>query len=276
MEKTAPSARLYRFGVFEADARSGELRKNGVKLRLQEQPFQILLRLLRHPGEVVTREELRQQLWPADTFVDFDHSLNTAIGKLREAVGDSASSPRFLETLPKRGYRFLAPVQAVEEGGTDTPASADGLLPAVPEPVSAGVPAHPGLPTAPRPRLRLLFALLQVMYLAIYAVACTRLEDVSHMLRRSLGYERLWIAVLVTAVIGIATRLYLLSAVSFDFRGLGGQFKRLWLFLLLMDTLWALAPFFLAPQIGFGAAFAMCAALLMSPFAQRTLIRMAY
>ncbi len=98
---------VVRFGAFEADLHSGELRKQGVKIKLQEQPFQILSMLLEHPGAVVTREELRSKLWPADTFVDFDHSLNKAINKLREALGDSADNPRFIETLAKRGYRFM-------------------------------------------------------------------------------------------------------------------------------------------------------------------------
>ncbi len=113
MNQTEPSSaslRLVRFGVFEVDLESGELRKNGLKVKLQEQPFQILAMLLERPGEVVTREELRQKLWSADTFVDFDHSLNAAIKKLRQAVGDSADSPRFVETLARRGYRFIAPV----------------------------------------------------------------------------------------------------------------------------------------------------------------------
>jgi TolB-like protein/DNA-binding winged helix-turn-helix (wHTH) protein/Tfp pilus assembly protein PilF len=102
-----------RFGSFEMDLRAGELRKHGVRIRLQAQPFQILGMLLERPGEVVTREELRQALWPGDTFVDFDHGLNNAINRLREALGDSAESPRFLETLPRRGYRFIAAVEAV-------------------------------------------------------------------------------------------------------------------------------------------------------------------
>jgi len=99
-----------RFSVFELDLRAGELRRNGSKIRLQEQPFQILVTLLEHPGEVVTREELRSKLWPADTFVDFDHSLNAAIRRLRDALGDSADRPRFVETVARRGYRFIAPV----------------------------------------------------------------------------------------------------------------------------------------------------------------------
>src|SRR5438270_3862891 len=105
---------IVRFGTFEVDVRSGELRKQGVRVKLQEQPFQVLDVLLKCPGEVVTREELRNQNWPPDTFIDFDNSLNTAINKLREALGDSAENPRFIETLPRRGYRFIAPVTGVD------------------------------------------------------------------------------------------------------------------------------------------------------------------
>jgi len=101
-----------RFGSFEVDLRAGELLREGVRIRLQEQPFQILVMLLEHPGQVVTREELRDKLWPADTFVDFDHGLNKAINKLREALGDSAESPHFIETLAKRGYRFTASLES--------------------------------------------------------------------------------------------------------------------------------------------------------------------
>ncbi len=103
-----------RFGVFEVDLRAGELRKHGLQVRLQEQPFQVLATLLEHSGEVVTREELQKKLWPADTFVDFDHGLNKAINKIREALGDSAESPRFVETVARRGYRFLAEVKVAD------------------------------------------------------------------------------------------------------------------------------------------------------------------
>jgi Tol biopolymer transport system component/DNA-binding winged helix-turn-helix (wHTH) protein len=105
----------YRFGTFELDARTGELRREGVKLRLQEQPFLILKKLLANPGGVVIREDLQATLWPADTFVDFDTSLNTAIKRLREALGDSADLPVFIETIPRRGYRFIAPVETIDK-----------------------------------------------------------------------------------------------------------------------------------------------------------------
>src|SRR3974390_892917 len=103
---------VYRFGVFELDARSGELRRSGIKLRLQDQPYTVLLKLLENAGQTVTREQLRSTLWPADTFVDFETGLNTTIKRLRETLGDSAENPTFIETVPKRGYRFIAPVTA--------------------------------------------------------------------------------------------------------------------------------------------------------------------
>jgi Tol biopolymer transport system component/DNA-binding winged helix-turn-helix (wHTH) protein len=113
MSANQTSPKVIRFGVFEVDPQAEELRKNGVKLRLRGQSFQVLAMLLERPGEVVTREELQQRLWPDGTFVDFDHSLNTAINKIREVLGDSAENPRFVETLARRGYRFIAPVDEV-------------------------------------------------------------------------------------------------------------------------------------------------------------------
>ncbi len=110
-EKAKP---VYRFGPFMVDARAGELYKRGKKNRVQQQPMQVLAALLEKAGDVVTREELRAGIWPADTFVDFEHSLNTAIKKLRKALGDNAARPKYIETLPRRGYRFLAEVEKAE------------------------------------------------------------------------------------------------------------------------------------------------------------------
>ena len=110
---SSPSV-VYRFGVFELDGNSGELRRGGVKQKLQDQPFHVLLALLERPGEVVAREDLQHALWPADTYVDFETGLNTAIKRLREVLGDSAESPTFIGTIPKRGYRFLAAVNKLD------------------------------------------------------------------------------------------------------------------------------------------------------------------
>src|SRR5450631_1349604 len=108
--------RIFRFGVFEFDGNTGELRKDGkVRPRLQGQPLEVLLLLIERSGQVVTREDLRLQLWPADTFVDYDHSLNAAVNKLREALSDSADNPRFIQTIPRRGYRFIASIEVVSD-----------------------------------------------------------------------------------------------------------------------------------------------------------------
>src|SRR6476620_4427388 len=107
MAGDADQSRTVRFGAFEVDLRTGELRKNGLKIKLQDQSFRVLIILLRHAGDVVTREELRRELWSNDTFVDFDHGLNAAVRRLRDALDDSAENPRFIETLPRHGYRFI-------------------------------------------------------------------------------------------------------------------------------------------------------------------------
>ncbi len=104
---------VYRFGVFELNLAARELRKHGVRIRLPGQPFSILSVLVEKPGEVVTREEIQQKLWTSDTFVDFDHSLNSAVKKLRAALGDSPENSRYIETVPRVGYRFVAPVEEV-------------------------------------------------------------------------------------------------------------------------------------------------------------------
>ena len=260
-----PERKIFRFGVYEADALTGELRKGGARLRLQEQPFQVLVMLLERPGELVTREEIRERLWGAETFVDFDHSLNTAINKLRETLNDSASEPRYIETLARRGYRFIAAVEAAGSAGaapaTETPsreASADSL------------------PSAPRGAVRFLLGLIQVMYLSFYLAALAKLAAIGAIAEAARLPGGLPELAAAAAVLGIPLRLYLLSATAFDYRGLGGKFRRLFPYLFALDVLWALAPFLLMGKIGFGLAFASTAALLYVPFSQRTLVRMGY
>src|ERR1700733_4257770 len=130
----APASRLLRFDSFELDVRAAELRKGGIKLRLQGQPIQVLAKLLSCSGELVTREELRAEIWPAETFVDFDHSLHNAISRIREVLGDSAETPRYIETLPRRGYRFIRPVEKV---GIPEPQQLPVSEPAVAVPIEA-------------------------------------------------------------------------------------------------------------------------------------------
>ncbi len=175
MEVTGPAAPklrptgVLRFGVFEVDPHLGELRKNGLKVKLTGQPFQVLAMLLERPGEVVAREDLQKRLWPADTFVDFDHSLNTAINKIREALGDSAESPRFVETVPRRGYRFIAPVESIGLAGVEP-----SLPPA--QEVPLGQPGRAGEATEPplRKRWPLATAGAAIVVAAVLAYLLTR------------------------------------------------------------------------------------------------------
>jgi DNA-binding winged helix-turn-helix (wHTH) protein len=290
MPDASPTAKIVRFGVFEADLVTGELRREGLRVRLQEQPFQVLAMLLERPGELVTREEMQKRLWPADTFVDFDHSLNTAVNKLREALSDAAANPRFVQTVARRGYRFIAPLQRPEDApGVSTEAPAQSVLPSMTAAANAEpantleerAPLHPELeiPVPRRGLTRGLFALIQGMYLIFYVVALARLGEVHRIADLFLpGRWTLVIVagVLVTAGVGIPLRCYLLSAVGFDHQRLGEKFERLFPGILALDQLWAAAPFLLMEWIGFGAAFAACAALLYLPFAERSLLRMAY
>jgi cholera toxin transcriptional activator len=267
---------IFRFGAYEADPGSGELRKAGVRLRVQEQPFQVLLVLLERPSEVITREELRQKLWPADTFVDFDHSLNTIINKLRDALSDSAANPRFIETLARRGYRFLAPVQFVAQDSAAAQAELTGAA-AFPKPLSpvTVLTRAEDVPAVRRRYVRVLFFLIQVMYLSFYVTALALLPRVQELLERTLGYPAWAMTLLiVSAVIGLPIRLYLTSAVVFDLSRLSRKFHRLFPVTFPLDELWALSPFLLAPQIGVGLALAATAALIYVPFAQRTLLLM--
>src|SRR5580692_2366453 len=117
-------ARLYRFGIFEVDSTTGELRRKGVRVKLHSQPFQVLLMLVERPGEIVTREEICRELWPDGTFVDYEHSVNSAVNRLREALGDKATNPRFIETLARRGYRFVAPVDRIDPASAPIPTPA--------------------------------------------------------------------------------------------------------------------------------------------------------
>ena len=272
-------AGLLRFGVFEVDLAAGELRKNGARVRLQEQPFQVLTALLQNAGQVVTRDHLREKIWPADTFVDFDHSLNTAVNKIRESLGDSASSPRFVETLARRGYRFIASVDSVAApAAISSPRAKDGDIRTA---LAPEIALHPDLhvPVPRRGPVRALFAVIQVMYLAFYVSGLAHLHDADRVVSSFLpGWRALLIVgvILVTGSVGIPLRFYLLSAIAFDFRKLAGTFGRLFPFVLVFDQLWALSPFLLLPQIGVGLAFAATAALLYVPFSERTLVRMAY
>jgi DNA-binding winged helix-turn-helix (wHTH) protein len=284
--------RLFRFGVFELDTATGELTKEGRNCpRIRDQALLILSMLLEKPGELVTREELRERLWSADTFVDFDHGLNTAMNQIRNALGDAATNPRFIQTLPRRGYRFIAPVQAVTRegaavsGGGKQGAFSDAAAKRESGSASARADAVEGrsailsdaadLPVMGSKATRILFALIQIMYLSFYVVCLARLAAVEAALRASENLSALLFGgVVLTAVVGIPVRLYLLTAAAMNYPGLSAKFRRLFPFVLVLDELWALAPFLLVAQIGVGLAMASTAALLFLPFSQRALLLM--
>jgi cholera toxin transcriptional activator len=255
---------IVRFGTFEANVATHELRKRGHRVRLQDQPFAVLTALLERPGTVVTREELREKLWLADTFVDFDHSLNTAINKIREVLDDSATTPRFIETVARRGYRFLAEVRYEADVS-----KADEFPSRLKLRTRSELIADRGL-------VRVLFALLQIMYLAFYVESLLHWRALDRIEIFDIGAPLLPVLVMVTAAVGIALRFYLISSVAFDHPQLGVKFHKIFLGILSFDLLWAVAPFLIIEKIGFGPAFGATAALLYVPFAERTLVRMAY
>lgn len=281
----------YKFDDFEADLRAAELRRGGNRLKLQLQPFQVLVALLERPKEVITRDELRQRLWPQDTFVDFDHGLNTAMVKLRDVLGDSASKPKYIETIAKRGYRFLAEAEAIsDQPATATPkrsplAETAPLATAISTASSPGPVADPseiqveddsGLPRSSRTTARVLFTLTQIMYLIFYLSALFRWENTyqaAFNAWRNVGTAA-FVIYLTTAMAGLAIRLYLISATAMDYHLLGKKYQILTPAVFVLDMIWALSPLLIADRIGFGFALGACAALIYMPFAQRTLMRM--
>ena len=262
------------------------MRKDGkTRPRLQGQPLGVLLELLHRPGELVSREELRQRLWPADTFVDYDHSLNTAVNKVREALSDSADNPRFIQTIPKRGYRFIAALEATGDAAgpnaqdeNSAPASDRIEAPAGESEIQkrALLLSDPqDLPAAPRRLVRVLFSLIQVMYLSFYISSLISLHETQRTLELMPEYSK-WVfpVLVVTALAGIPIRLYLFFAVVFGYRGLTRRFHRLFPFVFPLDELWALSPLLGVETIGIGLALAATAVLVYLPFVQRSLLLM--
>jgi cholera toxin transcriptional activator len=275
--------RVYRFGVFEADEAAGELRKHGVRIKLHSQPFQVLLMLLEKPSAIVTREEMRQRLWGNDTFVDFDHSLNTAVSKIRDVLGDSASVPRYVETIAGKGYRFLASVTTQAPPERPKPRLSEMPLPetkpaaAIPALLTTPLLTTPAeLPVLPRKLVRTLLLLIQMMYLGFYFGALANLGEIHDIFLETNQPHPTWLVwvLVVTATVLIPVRLFLFSAIALDYRELPSRFAKLFPALLAMDLLWAVSPFLLIHHISAGLALGLSAPLVYAPFAQRSLILM--
>ena len=287
MPPQSPSQR-YRFGVFEADAATGELRKQGIRIKLNAQPFQVLCMLLEQPNTLLTREEISRRLWPDGTFVDYEHGVNSAINRIREALGDTAASPRYVETLARRGYRFVAPVEKIPaqigaqipeqitEQTTPTETPTPTTPSAEPEPTrtSSILATRDELPTTSHPVVQTLFILLQLMYLSFYIGALANLAEIEDLFSPLTHATQILIIMIVTAAILIPVRAFVLSATLFHPPRAREKLLKLWPFLLLLDLLWSLSPFLLLHHISMGLALSCTALLVYSPFAQRSLILM--
>ncbi len=292
---SAAAPRRYRFGAYEADASTGELRRQGIRLRLNAQPFQVLCLLLERPGELLTRDEIAHALWPDGVYVDADHGVNSAVNRIREALGDSASSARFIETLARRGYRFVAPVQRIDaeriglnDPATPSPAPAASAAlspdpqtesPSEPGPHCAIEPLHllataDELPVVPHPIPRDLFLGFQLMYLAFYIGALANLAEIQDLFASLIHPVAVFTTLIVTAALLIPVRAFLFCAVLFRAPRLRAIYLRVWPFLLPFDVLWSLSPFLLLHHINVGLALAATALLIWSPFVQRSLILM--
>ena len=279
------TSRRYRFGVFEADVSNGELRKHGVRIKLNAQPFQVLILLLDRRGEVLTREQIYRELWPDGTFVDSEHGVNSAVNRLRDALGDTASNPRFVETLSRRGYRFVAPVERIETGQDVEPliptelAEAETVSSAA-EPdlnlfAGGGILSSPEeLPKTPYPVVQKLFVLFQLMYVGFYVGALANLPEIQGLLSALPKATLIFTVLIVTAGILIPVRAFLISAALFHPPSARQKILKIWPFLLLFDELWSLSPFLLLHHINFGLALACTALLVYAPFAQRSLVLM--
>jgi cholera toxin transcriptional activator len=274
-----PPARQYRFGVFEVDSKTGELRRKGIRIRLHAQPLQVLLLLLARPGEVLTREEICRELWPEGTFVDYEHGVNSAVNRLRDALGDKAGNPRFIETLARRGYRFVSPVErlplAPETFNSDIHAEEPTAeVPTEDRWLDRILATQEDLPQSSPVVVQILFLLLQLMYLSFYVGALANLTEISELFSSLSFASWAFPALIVTAVLLIPVRIFLLSAALFHAPGMRGKFLKIWPLLLLADALWSLAPLLLLHHINYGLALACITPLVYSPFAQRSLILM--
>jgi DNA-binding winged helix-turn-helix (wHTH) protein len=253
-----------------------------MRVKLNAQPFQVLLMLLDRPGQLVTRDEISRALWPDGTSVDFDHGVNSAVNRIREALGDTGGSSRFVETLARRGYRFLSPVERIDSGdgaqsALDKSKTSTGSDPAsLPQiPLRKRILSTPDdLPKTSFPVVQTLFVLFQLMYLGFYIGALANLSEIDGLLSPLPGVTVIFRVLFISAAVLIPVRAFVLCAALFHAPGFRDKFLALWPFLLFSDELWSLSPFLLLHHINFGLALACTALLVYSPFAQRSIVLM--
>ena len=254
------------------DCTTGELFKDGGRLKLQDQPARLLILLVSRAGMLVSRDEIQEALWQEGQFVEFEHAINVAVKKIREALNDDPLKPRMLETLPRKGYRFIASVEAV--GGKVAPVAVETSA-VLPQPEVE--PVHDeetlerefALPAIPA---RILFLVVQAMYLTVYCLALVHMYDVASVLGAA-GVGWLATPLLVGAAGSIPVRLYLIFTVGLGHPAAGLKYRRMLPYLMPWDWIWAPSPFLAVHTIGPEWALVLSAVLVYPPISQLILIR---
>lgn len=261
-----------RFEAFELDLHTGELRKEGNRVQLQDQPTRLLTLLANRPGELITRDEIQSKLWKDGEFVEFEHAVNTAIHKIRVALEDKGEKPRIIETLPKKGYRFIAAVNILE------------AAPERPSPPSEVAPSPPGARTESGGDsfvlpisvtwLRILFLLAQLPYVATYLAIFYYWDELDTALINTFSIPVTWSrpSLLILALVGFSVRIYLIGLVGWGHTDAGPRYRKLFPFLLVIDGFWAATPLLLHES--FSPLVAWAGLILMGwlVFGQRTLM----
>ncbi len=259
VDNVQPQPARVRFDNFELDRKTAELYKDGRRLKLQDQPARLLVLLVSRPGTLVTRADIQEALWTEGQFVEFEHAINVAVKKIRKVLDDDPLKPRFIETVPKKGYRFIgaiatariesAPNRTVSHEEVSEP---DFVLPAM--------------------RARILFLAVQIVYLTVYSLTLLHMQDVAEVLAEA-GAPWLAIPVLVGAAISIPVRLYLIFTVGLGHPAAGEKYRRMLPYLMPWDWLWAPSPFLASQKIGAEWALLLTVLLAYPPISQLILMR---
>jgi DNA-binding winged helix-turn-helix (wHTH) protein len=274
-----------RFESFELDCITGELFKGGSRLKLQDQPARLLILLVSRAGILVTRDEIQDALWEDGQFVEFEHAINVAVKKIREALNDDPLKPRMLETLPRKGYRFIATVEPIESPVKSVAVESNVVLPLPdvelppqiqaraqandPDPDEEDLEREFALPATPA---RILFLGVQLMYLTIYSLALIHMYDIASVLGAA-GVGWLATPLLIGAAGSIPVRLYLIFTVGLRHPAAGMKYRRMLPYLMPWDWIWAASPFLAVHTIGPEWALVLSAVLVYPPISQVILMR---
>jgi DNA-binding winged helix-turn-helix (wHTH) protein len=264
-----------RFESFELDFGTGELFKNGNRLKLQDQPARLLILLVSRAGTLVTRDEIQGALWEDGQFVEFEHAINVAVKKIREALDDDPLKPRLIETLPRKGYRFIAAIEE-DQPSVEPSAVVSSIVSLQPELKPVEVSADEEMLerefALPAASARNLFLIVQALYLTVYCLTLINMHDVASVLGAA-GVGWLAAPLLIGAAGSIPVRLYLIFTVGLGHPAAGMKYRRMLPYLMPWDWLWAPSPFLAAPVIGPEWALVLSALLVYPPISQQILMR---